>query len=407
MEGALIKMRLQSGKEVVRSGILFTVAYMVSYITRINFGAVISEMETATGITRDLLSMSVTGSFITYGVGQVLSGVLGDKVSPKRLISLGFAITTVMNLLIPLCNSPYLMLGVWCINGFAQSLMWPPLVKIMTTYLSQRDYEKVSVWVLWGGSLGTIFIYLISPVMIAILSWKAVFVFAGVCGGLMLALWNKFAVDVDIRNIEKPEKQKKSLKFLFAPVMVLIMVAIIIQGMLKDGVTTWMPTYISDTYGLSNVISILTGVIIPLFTMIMNKLFASLYRRVLTNPVTCAGAIFAIGGIFALGIFLTSGRSAIASVVLTALLVGSMHGVNLMLICMVPSFFKKYGNVSTVSGIINACTYIGSALSTYGIAVLSQKVGWSSTVLMWTLFAVVGTVICVLCARAWRNYING
>ncbi len=409
MKGELIKMRLKSEKEVMRLGILFTVAYMVSYITRINFGAVISEMESATKISRDLLSMSVTGSFITYGVGQVLSGILGDKVSPKRLISLGYAITTLMNLLIPLCDSPYLMLGVWCINGFAQSLMWPPLVKMMTTFLSQRDYERISVWVLWGGSLGTIFIYLVSPIMIAISSWRAVFVFAGICGGLMLIFWNKFAIDVDIKATEntKKEKQKGSLKFLFAPVMLLIMVAIIIQGMLKDGVTTWMPSYIADTYNLSNVISILTGVIIPLFTMIMNKMFASLYRRVLTNPVMCAGAIFAIGGIFALGIFLTSGRNAIASVILTALLVGSMHGVNLMLICMVPSFFKKHGNVSTVSGIINACTYVGSALSTYGIAVLSQRIGWSSTVLMWVIFAIVGTIICVVSARAWRTYING
>lgn len=99
---------------------------MVSYITRINFGAIVSEIEQSTGILRSALSMALTGSFITYGTGQIVSGILGDRVSPKKLVSIGLIITCAMNVLIPLCPSPYLMLIVWCINGFAQSFMWPP-----------------------------------------------------------------------------------------------------------------------------------------------------------------------------------------------------------------------------------------------------------------------------------------
>jgi sugar phosphate permease len=70
---------------------------MVSYITRINYGAIIVEMESATGISKSMLSMALTGSFITYGTGQVISGIIGDRVSPKRLVSLGFLITVLMN----------------------------------------------------------------------------------------------------------------------------------------------------------------------------------------------------------------------------------------------------------------------------------------------------------------------
>ena len=62
---------------------------MVSYITRINYGTIILEMERATKISRSLLSMALTGSFITYGTGQVISGFLGDKISPKKLVSCG------------------------------------------------------------------------------------------------------------------------------------------------------------------------------------------------------------------------------------------------------------------------------------------------------------------------------
>ena len=111
--------------------ILFSVTYMVSYITRINYGAIISEMEKATVFSRSMLSMALTGSFITYGAGQVISGICGDKFSPKKMITFGFVLTVLMNLLIPVCQNPYQMLAVWCLNGFAQSLMWPPLVSLL------------------------------------------------------------------------------------------------------------------------------------------------------------------------------------------------------------------------------------------------------------------------------------
>ena len=66
--------------------LLFAVTYMISYITRINFGAIISEIEHSTNISKQLLSAALTGSFITYGAGQVISGFFGDRISPKKLI---------------------------------------------------------------------------------------------------------------------------------------------------------------------------------------------------------------------------------------------------------------------------------------------------------------------------------
>lgn len=115
--------KLNSKKDVNILALLFAVTYMISYITRINFGAIISEMERATGLSRSLLSMSLTGSFITYGTGQIISGICGDRFSPKKLVSYGLIVTVAMNLLIPICKNPYQMLAVWCVNGFAQSFM--------------------------------------------------------------------------------------------------------------------------------------------------------------------------------------------------------------------------------------------------------------------------------------------
>ena len=393
----------QTRKEINRLALLFTFTYMISYITRINYGAIITEMERETAIARDLLSLAVTGSFITYGIGQIISGILGDHISPKRLVSYGFILTVSMNLLIPLCKTPYLMLVVWCVNGFAQSFMWPPLVRLMTALLSEEDYKRVTVKVSFGSSLGTMLIYLISPLIISISGWRAVFLFSATCGIIMLFFWHLYSYEIAPEPKASAGGQKVAKGF-FSPLMLGIMLAIVLQGMLKDGVTTWMPTYISDTYKLDNIVAILTGVVLPIFSMLCFEVSSRLYRKKLTNAVTCAGVIFGVGACAALGLYFVTGKSAAASVVLSALLTGCMHGVNLMLVCMVPAFFKKRGKVSTVSGVINACTYVGSAASTYGIARLSSGIGWHSTVLVWVGIAVLGTVICTISARPWKQF---
>ena len=92
--------KLTDKKKINATIFLFALTYMVSYMTRINLGAVITEIVARTGMTKTMLSAAVTGSAITYGLGQLISGYIGDRVSPKRLVFLGLLVTAVMNLLI-------------------------------------------------------------------------------------------------------------------------------------------------------------------------------------------------------------------------------------------------------------------------------------------------------------------
>ena len=400
-------MKLQERKEINKLIWLLAITYMVSYITRINYGAMIAQMVVETGYKKSLLSMAVTGSFITYGTGQIVSGLFGDRVSPKKLMALGLAVTTAMNLLMLVCQNPYQMLAVWCVNGFAQSFMWPPLVRMMSGLLTQEDYTTAATRVSWGSSFGTIFVYLVSPVMIALSGWKAMFLLCAGCGLLMLILWSRFAPDVQNVRSEKKQKNTKAKGPLFTPVMILIMVAIVAMGMLRDGVTTWMPSYIAEIYHLSSEISILTGVVLPIFSIGCFQLVAWLYRKKFTNPITCAGVMFAAGLGAAVGISLLTGKSAAASVVFSAVLTGCMHGVNLLLIQIVPAKFERWGCVSTACGVLNSCTYVGSAVSTYGIALLTESFGWSVTLYSWVAIALVGTMICFVCAKPWRKRFYG
>ena len=92
--------KTNDSKRVNLIALLFASVYMISYVTRINFGAIIAEMEDALSMSRSLISVALTCNSVAYGFGQLVSGFAGDKFSPKRLISLGFIITISMNLLI-------------------------------------------------------------------------------------------------------------------------------------------------------------------------------------------------------------------------------------------------------------------------------------------------------------------
>ena len=101
--------KLTTKKEINKISILFALTYMVSYISRINYGAVLTEMEAAMQVQKTLLSMAVTGSFITYGIGQVVTGICGDWFSPKKLIAFGFVLTALMSwvVMVPLYPLTY------------------------------------------------------------------------------------------------------------------------------------------------------------------------------------------------------------------------------------------------------------------------------------------------------------
>lgn len=398
--------RLVDKRKIGLTVALFTFTYLVSYLTRINYGAVVTEMVRETGMAKAELSAALTGSFITYGVGQLISGWFGDRIQPKYLVLMGLLTTSAMNLLLPFCGNAALMTSVWCVNGFAQALMWPPIVKLMAALFSPDVYRRATVMVSLGGALGTMTIYLVSPLCISLAGWRSVFWVCAVCGLVMAALWQKGCCRIPMEPLQQNNDAPtpSSLRLLFRPMMLCILLCIVLQGALRDGVTTWMPSYIADTYNLSTVVSILTGVVMPIFTILSNQIASACYRKTASNPLRCGTLFFGIGAVSALLLALLFSKNPLISVVLSALLTGSMHSVNLMLVCMIPAFFQRFGKVSTVSGLLNSCTYIGSAVSTYGIALLSEGIGWQPTIVLWFGIAAAGTLLCAACIPAWKRF---
>lgn len=185
-----------------------------------------------------------------------------------------------------------------------------------------------------------------------------------------------------------------------------IFTAIALHGFLKDGITTWMPTYITETFGLGTSVSILVNIVLPVFGIIVVTVAAILLIKLFRDEMTASTVYFAVSAVTLLLLFFFADKHASLSVILSAMTVGCMHGINLMLVSDVPARFVKYGKISTVSGLTNACTYIGSALSTYIIALLAEKIGWQYSILLWFAVAAFGAVICAVSIKFWRRFVT-
>ncbi|MCI9437907.1 MAG: MFS transporter [Lachnospiraceae bacterium] len=443
-----------SRKQMGTLCLLCCLVYFVSYLTRLNYAVCMVEIQAALRIGKNTAGLPLTASFLSYGLGQIICGFLGDRHEPRKMICTGLTGSALCNLLAVSLPRMEIMIPVWFINGLFQSMLWPPLVRIMAESLDEDWYRKGCVWVSLSSSGATVMLYLLTPLFIRISGWKTVFYLA-VAAGIAAAFvwfWNTGrmfggrahvevkegarAVDAGNKSADgegkaakagisaangegiaasaadmeepaapaetAPKKAKAGAVFAGVPIIAILM-SIILHGTLKDGITTWMPVYMTEMFGMSSSQSILSTAVLPVCSVISTLLSSALLYR-LKNEMLTAALLFGTGAIAGISMLAVYDSHPAACVVMMMAITGCMFGVNLMLISRVPGHFAGRGNVSTVSGILNAATYVGSALSTYVFGAVAENTGWMAVVVLWGAAALGGTIFLLSGIRKWGSF---
>ena len=417
--------KLTQKKHIAALTWLCTLAYFASYVARTDFAAVLTAFVDAqaaakTGIDAAQAGLIITAAFFSYGIGQLLSGYLGDKISPKYILFFGFVLTGAMNLLMPLGQGIVWYVAVWSVNGFAHAMMWPPMTKILTAYLTASDYVHSVTTVCAGANLGSVAVYLLAAALVDMTGWTTVLYIASAVALGMAVVWF-----VSMTTIEKwaekygeedtltlPQEKSahsaaESLKNVhWKRAIVLIMIAIVAQGYLRDGISTWLPQYLQDTFGLKTSGSLLATVLLPVFNIVIMEFTSWLYRNHLRNETLCAGVYFGFCGLITVLLTIFFDLHVAFSLVMVILVNGAIHGINLILVCMISPHFRKYGKTSIMSGALNFCTYIGSGTATYTIALIFEHVGWRATIASWSAIAVLGALCCVFAIGLWKKFLR-
>lgn len=394
-------------KQTNRLTALCCLVYFSSYITRLDYAAVLVEIVQDLQIAKTTAGIAVTGSFITYGVGMLLFGVAADYIKPRTLIVIGLLGTSAINLAMGVLPDIRVMIAIWCFNGFFQAMVWPPVTRILAEQLGQTESRGAIAKVILAAQVATLAIYVLAPAAIRLSGWRMVFLAAGVVGVASVLLWYGGTAGLTQKAAGRVQKTAQARagvgRLILEAGLIPMMIAILLMGMLRDGLQTWMPTYICEVFGLSTETSILISGLLPVVSMAAITLSTMLLQRSNNEPLSGA-LFFAVGFVAAAIMVVIFPGGAVVGVALFVVLAGSMHGVNQLIICYTPAHFEPYGRVATFSGLLNCFVYVGAATSTYGFAGFSEAFGWRSTMILWMGIALLGVVFCLLCVRRWSRF---
>lgn len=183
-----------------------------------------------------------------------------------------------------------------------------------------------------------------------------------------------------------------------------VMAAIAMQGIMRDGIEVWASSIVKDQYGLDTSGSIFSVALLPVFAA-ASMVAARAIRRALGDEIKGAAFLFAVAFACAVVLFATNGATIGVGLPLLALISASMCGANLLLIGELPGRFVRHGSIGTVSGLLNAFTYVGAAISIYGFAALHERfAGWRPVFGTWLAVLAAAIVFCLLALRKWLPF---
>ncbi len=392
-------------------------AYTCAYVGRTNYSAALAAIVTQGLFTKPQAGIIGTVFFFCYGSGQIINGFLGDRFSPFGMIAGGLSISAAANLMMSFSDSYIVMSVIWGINGVAQSMLWSPILRIFSGVIHEDLRQKACLNVCITVPAGTVVAYLMSTLVIKYSVWQNIFRIASLvlCAAAVIFLCVYSRVkkhftleEVAIPKVKSSDGKASSMKLL--PVMltsglVLAMLPTMLHGALKEGITTWVPTMLTETYTVSASFSVFISVVMPVFNVFGAYFISPLYKKLFRRNEMISAMFCILVACIPLTVLLFIGKiPVLLGIVMLAVTTTMMHAFNYMLITMVPVRFAPFGKTSTVTGLMNASAYAGCALSAYGFGWVSDAVGWQKTVVFWMIIAGVIIVSCLMCMKPWRRF---
>ncbi len=397
-------------------------AYSFSYIGRLNFSASMAEMTNSGVLLKSEAGAVTTGFFICYGLGQFLSGWLGDKVPPRYLVFTGLTCSSLINFAISFGPPVAIMTVLWSANGLSQALLWAPICRIVSDRVHTSRRQKACTALATTMAGGTLFAYILSALLISAKGWQASFICGSVCTLAAATVWiiittkiekdtekngeiEEMPVRIDDSGEAVPHDEIPSnfIKLLLVSGLMTLAVASGVQGILKDCMSTWVPTFISDMFDMGSVVSILTGTLLPVFGLFgpyfANRLFVK------TRDELAATFMLFIVSTGALAVLALFGRfSMVISILALSVTYACSLGQNMFIVGTVPMYFHNVGKVSMITGTLNAVSCLSTALMSWITGALVDTAGWGIVMTIWLILSLVAAVSVIFAKRRWNKF---
>lgn len=396
--------------------------YVVTYLGRLNWSAAMASLVEGGVMTKDAVGTVATAFYAFYGGGQFLNGYLGDKLSPFLMIGAGITLSGMMNILMgPALSGSYtVLIVIWAINGLAQSSIWSPLIRIISTVLPETQRGPACSYMLISTAIGTLGSYLLSTAVINSGSNSAVFTLPGIILIVSGVLWfiltarvikrvRRVSADrtkpADEIKVEKKEKKESIFSLLYRSGVLFMLFPAAMMALMKDGINTWTPTAITDIFGVSATLSVLVTTLLPLANVFGATISHFIVERRFHNEMSASAFFFAVATALEAALFIFGRGSLPAMIIIMALTSAILVAASNIFVTFVPSCFGRYNCVSTMTGIVNATANLFCSLSSLIIGHVTESAGgWDEAIILWFIFGVAGTVSSLLIIRRWGRF---
>ncbi len=389
--------------------------YTAIYLGRKNFAVCLPEMISAGVLDKVAGGFIGTGFLVFYAAGQLVNGILGDKLSPKYMLATGLAGAGCANIAMGLSSAYPAFLAIWCLCGWFCSMLWSPIVRAVSSWTNERVAASAGASLSVTIPAGTVASYLLCSAALRWSTWRAAFIIPGAMlvavAVIIFIVMHSLSDHIKAREAESAARLDDSsgdvaqgrlgtaelLKLCAACGIGFACVSITMNGAFKDGLDMWIPTFLSenrvgDAATASLICSLLpvAGVFGPFVTKWLD-------RKFFRNELASTGAMFGVSLLCLLAVYALSKSESVAATVFIVLFLAissaAMLGANTMLLTYIPFRFAKYGRASTVSGALDAFSYGAASVTGALTGAVSKSGGWGAAFILFAAFAVVGAAL--------------
>lgn len=381
---------MSQGKvETKRSMLLIWLCWLVyacSYLGKVNYSANITQIEKFYQVTHAQAGMASTMFFFAYGIGQIFNGFFCKKYNIKWVVFGSLAVCGVCNLLVSVIPSFTLIQYLWLINGAALSVLWPTLIRLLSETLPKEDMARASVVMGTTVATGTLVIYGLSSLFAAFSVFKLSFFVPAVLipasGVVWLCFFDKFTnaektvaeASRPINTMQKSEKMSSEV----LTYIVFFAVAAVATNLIKDGLTTWVPSILKEQYALPDYLSILLTLALPLVAVFGNFFAVTLHKKIRDFILLDAALFLGAGGLTVAVFSLLKTDAFVVTLLVFAVINVFVSSSNSVITSIFPLFMKEKLNSGLIAGILNGFCYLGSTISSYGLGAIADKWGWTA-----------------------------
>jgi len=354
-------------------------------------------------VSLEYLGYASSVYFVTYAVGQLLNGIVGDRVDPYKYVMLALVLTGGINAVLGLQGSGLAFLILWGANGFCQSMFWSTLLRLLSVHAKDHQRKNVSTVMSTTSVTGYLLSWVVLSDLFADKGYTPYFLVPGIIALMLIPVWVVLAKKIPFDKGEVAVKETPPLKNTFGEFLhdrlYFICLLCMVVGAIQEGAVFWLPTIFTSVLDLGSD-SLILLMLIPLAKLAG----VFLARRVLTvikDNVRSASLYMLLASLVLSLVLLFMGeRTSIVTVILIALLIAVINAANWYMISYLPLHFAERGIVATLVGAFDFSTYMGAAMMSGTLGVLLGAFGWMAVPVTWTVLVVVCLILSVCGAGA-------